>query len=239
MATARAALAVASRLAPCPPTAMTPLSCALSLSLLAALVSAKQTPVLADDKQLKYSAGNWKTGTPCVYTRDGQLEPGHPGCFNLGREACAASFQYTDAPGAAVTLTFKGTGIALATLSQPAGVPTNITVTLDGEDTSYTSEVVKAALTCQAAAFQRDGLDKDAEHTISVKTPGGAASPEDTDRPFLAIHSFTIVTGDAPDETTGAEPDPTSTTPPNAAAAPGRAGSGAIFAALIAFAAFA
>lgn len=218
---------------------MTFLSGALSLSLLAALVYAQQTPVLADDKQLKYSAANWKTGTPCKFTSDGEFEPGVAGCFNLGKEPCAATFQYTDAPGASVSLTFKGTGIALNTLTQPDGVPTNVTVTLDGKDTPYTTEVVKAALTCQSGAFVRGGLDKDAEHTITVTVADGATD----DRPFLALHSFTIVTGDAPDNATettpGAEPDPTSTDPPNAAAVGSRAGYTAISTALLAFVALA
>ncbi|EJD54789.1 hypothetical protein AURDEDRAFT_156569 [Auricularia subglabra TFB-10046 SS5] len=216
------------------------LSSVLSLSLLSALVSAQQTAVLADDKRLKYDAGNWKTGSPCAYGDDGKLVGGQPGCFNLGPDACAASFQYTNDPGATVALSFKGTGIVLTTLSQPAGLPTNVTITLDGQDSAYTSEVATASPIACPLAFQSGDLNKDAEHTITVKiTEGGAG-----DRPFLGIHSFTIVTGDAPEDnatetTTGADGGPTSTAPPNAAGASTRAGFAAVFAAFIAFIAFA
>ncbi|EJD54790.1 hypothetical protein AURDEDRAFT_110275 [Auricularia subglabra TFB-10046 SS5] len=221
---------------------MAVLSGVLPLSLLVAVVSAQQTAVLADDKKLKYSAGNWKTGASCQYDKDGNFEPGQAGCFNLGKEPCADSFQYTNEQGASVELSFKGTGIALNTLTQPDGLPTNVTVTLDGEHTSYTSEVIKGALSCQAASFLRGELDEDAEHTIIVKITDGNAPAAQDGKPFLAIHSFTIVTGDAPDnatETTGSDSGPTSTPPPNAANSVARGQFAVIFAALLAFVAFA
>ncbi|EJD54793.1 hypothetical protein AURDEDRAFT_156573 [Auricularia subglabra TFB-10046 SS5] len=176
----------------------------LASSLLLLCVSAQQT-VLSIDTRLTYSSDDWKPGSVCILNKNGTFVGSQGGCIDFGPQPCADLFQYATAPGASVSLKFNGTGIALHTVSQPsaglANLASEVTVTLDGQDTAYKTEPVQAALKCPVP-FSRDGLEGDAEHTITVtlRVAAGAArddgGPTESENvPFLGIQSFTITDG--------------------------------------------
>ncbi|EJD40740.1 hypothetical protein AURDEDRAFT_115779 [Auricularia subglabra TFB-10046 SS5] len=180
--------------------------------LLSGNAIAQAITIPASDPHLKYT-GNWTTPSICAYNAGGDLNGDQPGCYNLGPSPCADEFKFATSAGASVSFSFKGTAIALSTLTQPGGtLPGLVTVSLDGDDETFKTVPVARPLSCPSDPFQKGELDAEAEHTfrLVLRLPPASDLPVDQTL-FFGVKEFVITGGDI----LGGDSDTSSTSTPS------------------------